>query len=105
MEAKSKDDVHDEFLASVRELCVYWSKVPADSDIRRCEGVAFSILTLIDGCSSMPAMDLVVRPHPEDKQYNQDNGDDWYQDGMVFNDDCMLHDSFYINPLIEGEKG
>ncbi len=50
---------------------------------------------MIDGCSGgMPAFDLHVAPHEDDKQYHIDNEDDYYEPKMMINN-CMLHDEYY----------
>jgi hypothetical protein len=36
-----------------------------------------------------------MEPHPDDKQYNIDNGEQWVEDGQIINDDVMLHDLYY----------
>jgi hypothetical protein len=62
----------------------------------RCDGLAFSILNIFDGTSSdLPAMDIVLRPHEDDKEYNIDNGDKWFEDGMAINDDVTMHDMWH----------
>jgi hypothetical protein len=90
----SKEKAREEFLDHVRHLAHYWSRIERDP-LRMCEGVAFSILTAIDGSSALPTYDLVVRPHPDDKTFHENKGEDYYVDGMVINDDVHLHDMFY----------
>ena len=62
------DDLRDELIQAIHEIARYWANLP-DIDpassrpltIRgRCEGVAFSILSLLDGASDLPAFDLTV---------------------------------------------
>lgn len=94
--AHSIDDVKIQLISSIKHICHYWASLPNKSDIDRCEGVAFSILNIIDGTSSgLPSMDLVLRPHPDDMKFNLDNGNDYYEDGMVINADCYLHDMLF----------
>jgi len=94
MAAKTEEKVRDEFIGSIKNLVSYWSTVENISDREKCDGVAFSILTLMDGCSDMCGIDLVLRPCPEDKAYHKDLDEDWYEDGMVINND-MLHDFWH----------
>ncbi|MCM3783688.1 hypothetical protein M3231_11955 [Neobacillus mesonae] len=56
----SKQELTIEFLEHIKHGIVeYWSKLPDKSDIEKCEGVAFSILTLLDGYSGgMPAFEV-----------------------------------------------
>jgi hypothetical protein len=60
-----------------------------------CEQTAFNILVLLDGMAGgFPSLDLVLRPHPDDKPDAESNGEDWYLDGMTINDEVLLHDLF-----------
>lgn len=93
--AKTQEEVKKEFLDHVRCIADYWARLPDKTPDERCSGVAFSILTMIDGCSGeMPAFDLLVSPHEDDKQYHIDNDEDYYEPQMMIND-CMLHDEYY----------
>lgn len=88
------EEAREHLLDSVRSIVDYWTVAPNQTDRERCEGVAFSILTLLDGCSDAPAFDLSVSPHPDDKQFHVDNGENYYADGMVINE-TMLHEEFF----------
>jgi len=90
---KTKEEIRQEFLEHIKGLVKYWDELPQKTTTDRLDGLAFSILSTIDGCSiSICALNIVVRPHPDDKQFNIDNGDDYYPDGLVINDDVYLHD-------------
>ncbi|WYC18346.1 hypothetical protein [Citrobacter phage vB_CfrS_K1M] len=92
----TKEEVREQFLAQVRHVYHYWANLPDKSDIDRCEGVAFSILNIIDGTSAaLPAFDLSVSPHPEDKDFLIGEGENYYKDKQVINDDCMLHELLF----------
>lgn len=94
--AKTTEEARLNFLDQIRGLTDYWANLSGDHDAKyRCEGVAFSMLSLIDGCSGMPAMDISLAPHEDDKQFHIDNDENWYEPGMVIND-CMLHDLWHI---------
>lgn len=93
-----KEAAREAFLDQVRAYVDYWAHpdVQRDNVKERLSGLAFSILNIFDGTSAMmPAFDIVVRPHPDDKAYQQAEGEDYYVDGMVINDDCHLHELFY----------
>lgn len=95
-QAITKEDARESFLASIRQYAFYWSRQEGTKkDI--ADGMAHSILTLIDGNAGMSicSMDLVLRPHEDDKQFHIDDGDDYAQDGMVINDDCHLHSMYF----------
>ena len=90
------EEAREMFLHHVRELARYWAELPGDKTPReRCDGLAFSILVAIDGCSAeLPALDLSLSPHPDDEAYYKGNGENWFETGMVIND-CQLHEAFY----------
>lgn len=95
--AYTPEEARDMLLDHMRHLAHYWACQPGQTELQRCEGMAFSILNIFDGTAgAFPcAVDLVLRPHPEDKQYSIDNGDNYCEDGQVIND-CMLHDLFFV---------
>jgi hypothetical protein len=98
--AYTADEVRDQLLQSVWQNVRYWgghdgSNVPADRPKDEClQGVAFSILALLDGCEmSLPAFKLVPDPHPDDEAYCRGQGDNWYSPDHPVED--MLHEHFY----------
>lgn len=92
MSAYSEKEVRDMFLKKIKSITNCWSNYEAKSNKERCEGVAFSILALIDGCSvGFPAINMLLAPHPDDKQYFIDNDEDYFEEGMLINN-CCLHD-------------
>ena len=93
--AKAVEEVQKELIGQIKCISSYWANLPNKTDKERCDGVAFSILNILDGTSSLPAFDLLVSPHEGDKQFHIDNGDDYYEPKMMVND-CMLHELFYI---------
>lgn len=96
--AKTAEEAREEFLNYIREIARYWAELPGKSAQERCDGLAFSILNIFDGTTmGLPAMDISLAPHEDDKEYHRNNGDNWYQPGMVIND-CMLHEMYYRKP-------
>jgi len=93
--AKTKVEIKEEFMSHMRSIAKYWAGLPDKTPHERCDGVAFSILAMIDGCSFFPALDIAVHPHPDDMEYHKKNGENWYEPGMVFNDDTTLHDEWH----------
>ena len=88
------ENLRDELLSAFRDISAYWANLP-DLDkatgnvltVRdRCDGVVFSILSALDGCSSLPSFDLVAHVHPDDE--------DQTYESVVISDD-MLHEHFY----------
>jgi len=92
--AYTKEEVREQFLDHIRTLVNYWDKEGGRDSKDKLEGLAFSFLTLLDGCACLPAFDISPSPHPEDREYYQENGENWYEDNMVINDDTMMHEIF-----------
>lgn len=82
------------FIDECLVVAKYWGE-HADTKEKAADGAVFSMLSLLDGCKmEMPLMDVVLRPHPEDKPYRISEGEDYYIDGQVINEEVMLHDEY-----------
>jgi hypothetical protein len=93
--AYTKKEVRDKFLYYIKSLEKYWLELPNKTVEERLNGLIFSILVTFDGESiEFPAMDIVLSPHPSDKQYHIDRGDKWYSNKIAFNDDVCLHEEW-----------
>ena len=91
------DEVREQFLDYVRDTIQYWVKHPSNVQ-DRVSGAVFSVLAAIDGSAgSLPGFVLAPSPHPDDKAYNQKNGDNWYPDAPTVNCDIAgsLHERLY----------
>lgn len=93
---KTKDECLDEFMRAIRCIVSYWS-CQGKTHQGVAEGVAFSILNIIDGMSGSfdCAIDLVMRPHPDDKRFKIDEGDDYIESGTIINDDVYLRELLF----------
>lgn len=104
--AYTHDEARDKILEHIRRIAEYWATLPPDNPsnkvfnappltIRdRCDGVAFSILSMLDGVSAaMPGMILKLDPHPEDADFLRSEGARWFEPGMEI--EGSLHDRFY----------
>lgn len=101
----TEDEVRDMLIEHIRATARYWASLPDKDDatghertvLDRCEGVAFSILSALDGCSmELPAFTLKLDPHPEDKDFNLEVGSNWFEPGMEIS--TMLHEFFHKRP-------
>lgn len=99
------EEVRKKFLDAVRGIAQYWADerlVPDRTTQERCQGVAFSILVLLDGDdANLPGFALVPDPHPDDKEYCRGEGENWYPTQEVACDirgAARLHDEFYRPP-------
>lgn len=73
------------YLERFRRIAKYWAEVPNQTDLERCQGAVFSILTLIDGATIVPGLILTPNPHPDDKEYFEAEGQNWFEPGMKLN--------------------
>lgn len=95
------EEVREKVLDHMKFLCQYWSQLDRrehhDSEKDRMMGLCFSILNIFDGTTmEFPAMDIVLSPHPSDKNFHIERDQNWFEKGMVIND-CTLHDEWYKN--------
>lgn len=95
--AYTKEEVRARVLEMVRGYAAYWANEDrAKTEQERCDGLAFSIMNIFDGTTAaLPGFDIVARPHPDDKDYCISQGQKYIPDGLVINDDCMLHELYY----------
>ena len=89
----TKEEVRAKFLAYVRNLSQYWSTLPGKTPRERTDGMAFSMLTLLDGGTVLPAFAVEPKPHPDDKAYFQSQDEKWYPDDIDIAG--SLHEEFY----------
>lgn len=90
--AYTEDEVRDMLINQIRAVVRFWADLP-DVDratgrhitvYDRCDGVAFSILSILDGSTlGLPAFDLVPAPHEEDKQYFIENSENWFEPVVI----------------------
>lgn len=96
---KTVEEVREEFLAHVKVLIEVWNK--NDMSKEEClSGLAFSILSTIDGSSmALPAFILAPLPHESDKEYHMEDDENYYAENHNSNVKCdisgYLHELFY----------
>lgn len=80
----TKDEVRAKFLNHVWSLIDYWEAEDRISSNRgKLEGLAFSMLVLLDGGTSLPGFRVLPDPHPDDKQYHQGRGEDYFPEATI----------------------
>jgi hypothetical protein len=90
------EEVRERFIESVRSIVDYWEHVPNPYGTRE-SGVAFSILSMLDGCNGgLPGFVVAPAPHPDDKQYYIDHGENYYPEAPEVKCDIAggLHEHF-----------
>lgn len=93
MIAKSAQVCRDEFLKSIKDSVKSWISLNKTLQ-ETAEGVAHSILCIIDGVTNFPPINLVLTPASEDKEFYKSKGEQWYKCGQVINDNDMLHELY-----------
>jgi len=103
------DMLFDQF----REIARYWASVEIDEHSKkyieenlegneafyRCRGVIFGVLSMLDGCSDLPAFHLVPDPSSLDEQYCKERNENFWPtppestDDYSINAEYMLHES------------
>ena len=86
----TQDEVRDMFLDYVRGITEYWLELPNKTTKERMEGLAFSILTCLDGGTSLPGFIVAPAPHESDKEFHQDRGENWFPDNTESNVNCDI---------------
>jgi len=86
----TENEVTERFLEHIWDYVRYWNGLDIDrSD--KLEGLAFSILTAIDGGSlGLPSFILAPSPHPDDKEFHQQNGERWFPENHNVNITCDI---------------
>jgi len=93
------DEVRDIFLDRVWEMVDYWNEESRVTNPRdKLSGLAFSILAMLDGSNiGIPAFRICPDPHPDDKEYRREQGENWFPD----NADVELKGEITTLPLHE----
>lgn len=104
MASERSQALRDELLAHIRAMVRYWATLPEVDPVTgltlttrgRCDGVAFSILSALDGCAGLPAFDLVAQVYAEDDE-------DRTGPAEVVMISEMLHEQYYRKGPRDGE--
>lgn len=72
------DEIRQEFLEQVWTTIDYWHNLPDKTCRDRMEGLAFSLLVILDGGTSLPAFIVAPATHPDDKAFFISEDENWY---------------------------
>jgi hypothetical protein len=88
------EETRDMLLAHIHRMVDYWHKESRVTDTReKLSGLAFSILVALDGdAASLPGFVVSPAPHPTDKDYHREQGENWFPTGV---DLGVLHEFFH----------
>ena len=98
----TEDEVTKIFINKVRSIINYWHRDDSTSDVKdKLEGLAHSILCIIDGNTDLPKFILAPDPHPSDKEYHIKKGDKFFPENNESNINCdisgCLHELLFKN--------
>lgn len=96
----TEEEVRASFLEAVRDIVQYWENESRTAPSEKPSGVAFSILVLLDGGHGfMPGFVVAPSPHPDDKEYNREHGENWFPENHESNTKCdiagALHELYH----------
>ncbi len=79
MKEYTEDEVREQFLNHILHLVDYWeNETGAPDSASKLDGLAFSLLVLLDGGTDLPQFIVASLPHPSDKSFHQEEGGNWY---------------------------
>jgi len=91
----TEEEVRKMFLNHIRGLAAYWDSVEGRTSREKLDGLAFSILVMLDGGSALPGFDVSPSPHPSDKEFHIDEGTNYFpSDGECQIAGC-LHEEYH----------
>jgi hypothetical protein len=76
----TEETIRLQFIHYINVLVDYWANIPGVDTAARCDGVAFAILTTLDGRTALPRFTVAAQ---------MPDGDE-----VVINDDCDLYDAY-----------
>ena len=102
MRQYTEEEVREKLLTHIWAMIDYWTQVKQSHNKSTREVVAgamFSVLATLDGGSAeLPAFIVAPCPHPEDKEYYQQNGENWFPENHTVDVQCdlgPLHETFH----------
>lgn len=79
------EEIREQFIRHLHHLVDYWANLPEDCREGRdpaswrIDGVVFSVLSALDGCTmGFPGFIVAPIPHVDAKEYNISEGNDYY---------------------------
>ncbi len=96
----TEEEIRKMFIQHVWCMIDYWEhETQVTSTRRKLAGLAHSILATLDGSTpGLPAFIVAPIPHKDDKQYDKDEGSNWFPENDVSKVNCdigPLHDYLY----------
>lgn len=97
--AYTVDETQEMFIDYIKHLVEYWNE--NNGTKREClEGLAFSILTMLDGeAGALPGFKVMPYPHEDDKEYYILKGENYFNPNIDIAG--ILHDVFLVKCNIQ----
>lgn len=97
------EEILNKVMAHIWSLIDYWDEVENRPSREKITGAVFSILSMLDGCSTeLPGFLIAPRPHEDDKDYLVDQGENYFPENHEIENQLkgeigkfMLHEQFY----------
>jgi hypothetical protein len=97
----TQEEVQEQFFHLLWTYIDYWATIGPEfrPSRNRLEGLAFSVLNMLDGTTNLPAFDVITNPNSVDKEYCRDKlKENWWpqrEEGVTVHGNDMLHEKFY----------
>lgn len=94
----TEGECREKFLRHVWTLIEFWEKDSrAETVHAKMTGLAFSMLVMLDGGSvALASFSVCPSPHPDDKEYHRERGENWWPtDEDAVDIAGSLHELFY----------
>jgi hypothetical protein len=90
--AYTREEMQQQYLDHVRDAVNHWFRAELHDDREKLEGLAFSILVMLDGDTNLPGCRVLPIPRPDDQEYHEEIGENWYPEDVNIAGD--LHERF-----------
>ena len=85
MSQLTMEQVRERVLRHISATVDYWHDQRQHNEMERMEGLAFSILSMLDGCAGdLPGFLVVPNPHETDQDFHKERGEDWFPETAGF---------------------
>jgi hypothetical protein len=94
----TNEEVREKFLEYCWLIIGEWERYSGKTPNERVEGAVFSLLVMLDGeAASLPAFIVAPLPAKGDKEYFQEEGENWYPVTKSVSSDIggCLHENFH----------
>ena len=76
----TKEEARKNFLRHISGIVDHWAGQSDQTDKEKCDGVAFSILVMLDGESMLPSYTVIPNGNPTDTEYYRGQEENYYKE-------------------------